>query len=154
MAKYRTAQGKVVDMSQLAAKNERTRAVGNMSVNARGDTIDGQGRIILPVTKKVGEKYQRTVSNRAANIVKRKQPVDSFTPIETGPAPETKVDLAELIEEELEFADTTEEDNEIEAIKAVEAAKALEASRAEAVKQKIKVKPASEAPDFFDPNAE
>lgn len=145
MAKYRTAQGKVVDMSQLAAKNERTRAVGNMSVNARGDTIDGQGRIILPVTKKVGEKYQRTVSNRAANIVKRKQ-VDSFTPIETAPAPETKVDLTE---EELEFLDTQEEDNEIEAIKA---AKELEASRAEAIKKKIQVKPASEAPDTFDPS--
>ncbi len=150
MAKYRTAQGKVVDMSQLAAKNERTRAVGNMSVNARGDTIDGQGRIILPVTKKVGEKYQRTVSNRAANIVKRKQ-VDSFTPIETAPAPETKV---ELTEEELEFLDTEAEDSEIEAIKAIEAAKALEAARAEEMKKKIKVKPASEAPEFFDPNAE
>jgi hypothetical protein len=145
MAKYRTAQGKVVDMSQLAAKNERTRAVGNMNVNARGDTIDGQGRIILPVTKKVGEKYQRTVSNRAANIVKRKQ-VDSFTPIESAPAPETKV---ELTEEELEFIDTREEDNEIEAIKS---AKALEASRAEAIKKKIQVKPASEAPDTFDPS--
>lgn len=145
MAKYRTAQGKVVDMSQLAAKNERTRAVGNMSVNARGDTIDGQGRIILPVTKKVGEKYQRTVSNRAANIVKRKQ-VDSFTPIESAPAPEAKI---ELTEEELEFLDTQEEDNEIEAIKA---AKALEASRAEAIKKKIQVKPASEAPDTFDPS--
>lgn len=147
MAKYRTAQGKVVDMSQLAAKNERTRAVGNMSVNARGDTIDGQGRIILPVTKKVGEKYQRTVSNRAANIVKRKQ-VDSFTPIESAPAPETKI---ELTEEELEFLDTQEEDNEIEAIKA---AKALEAARAAEAsgKNKIKIKPASEAPDSFDPS--
>jgi len=150
MAKYRTAQGKVIDMSQLAAKNERTRAVGNMSVNARGDTIDSHGKVILPVTKKVGDKYQRTVSNRAANIVKRKQ--DSFTPIETSPAPETKVDLSELVEEELEFLDTSDEDNEIEAIKAIEEAKALEASRAEAIKKKIKVKPASEAPDFFDPN--
>jgi hypothetical protein len=148
MAKYRTAQGKVVDMAQLAAKNERTRAVGNMSVNARGDTIDGQGRIILPVTKKVGEKYQRTVSNRAANIVKRKQ-VDSFTPIESAPAPETKIDLSEFADEELEFLDTSEEDNAIEAIKA---AKALEAARAEASKKKIQVKPASEAPEFFDPS--
>jgi hypothetical protein len=148
MAKYRTAQGKVVDMSQLAAKNERTRAVGNMSVNARGDTIDGTGRVTLPVTKKVGEKYQRTVSNRAANIVKRKQ-VDSFTPIESSPAPEAKI---ELTEEELEFLDTDTEDSEIEAIKAIEMAKALEAARAEESKKKIKVKPASEAPDTFDPS--
>jgi hypothetical protein len=140
-------------MSQLAAKNENTRAVGNMSVNARGDTIDGQGRVILPVTKKVGEKYQRTVSNRAANIVKRKQ-VDVATPVGTGPVPEVKADVEEFLEEELEFLDTAGEDVEIEAIKAVEVAKALEASMAQASKKKIQVKPASEAPDSFDPNAE
>lgn len=148
MAKYRTAQGKVIDMSQLAAKNEKVRAVGNMSVNARGDTIDGQGRVVLPVTKKVGDKYQKTVSNRAANLVKRKQQ-DSFTPIET--ASETKVDLAELVEEETEFFDTAEEDAEIERIKAIEEGKALEAQKAASAKKKIEIKPASEAPDFFEP---
>ena len=149
MAKYTTAMGKVVDMSQLAAKNERARAVGNMSVNARGDTIDATGKIILPVTKKVGDRYQKTVSNRAANIVKKKQ--DSFTPIETTPAPETKIDLTELVEEELEFLDTSEEDEAIDRIKAIEAAKALEADLVQASK-KIKIKPASEAPDSFDPS--
>jgi hypothetical protein len=150
MAKYRTAMGKVVDMSQLAAKNERSRAVGNMSVNARGDTIDATGKIVLPVTKKVGDRYQKTVSNRAANIVKKKQ-VDSFTPIETAPAPETKIDLTELVEEELEFLDTSEEDEAIDRIKAIEAAKALEANLVQESK-KIKIKPASEAPDSFDPS--
>ena len=150
MAKYRTAMGKVVDMSQLAAKNERARAVGNMSVNARGDTIDATGKIVLPVTKKVGDRYQKTVSNRAANIVKKKQ-VDSFTPIETAPAPETKIDLTELVEEELEFLDTSEEDEAIDRIKAIEAAKALEANLVQESK-KIKIKPASEAPDSFDPS--
>ena len=149
MAKYRTAMGKVVDMSQLAAKNERARAVGNMSVNARGDTIDATGKIVLPVTKKVGDRYQKTVSNRAANIVKKKQ--DSFTPIETAPAPETKIDLTELVEEELEFLDTTAEDEAIDRIKAIEAAKALEANLVQESK-KIKIKPASEAPDSFDPS--
>jgi lipoate-protein ligase A len=145
MAKYRTAQGKVVDMAQLATKNERTRAVGNMSVNARGDTIDGTGKIILPVTKKTGDRYQRTVSNRAANLVQRKQKDELSESIA-----ETKVDLVEeLTAEELEFLNTEEEDNEIEAIKA---AKALEATRAEEIKKKIRVKPASEAPDTFDPS--
>jgi hypothetical protein len=153
MSRYRTAQGKVVDMSQLAARNENTRAVGNMSVNARGDTIDGTGKIILPVTKKVGEKYQRTVSNRAANIVKRKQ-TDIPTPLETGPIVESKAEVEEFLEEELEFLDTEEEDNEIDRIKVIEAAKALEANMAQASKKKIQVKPASEAPDSFDPNAE
>ena len=46
MSKYRTAQGKMVDMSALQAKNERTRAVGNMKVNARGDTIDSNGKLL------------------------------------------------------------------------------------------------------------
>lgn len=137
MTKYRTAQGKVIDMSQLAARNERTRAVGNMNVNARGDTIDSSGRVVLPVTKKVGNKYQKTVSNKAASIARRRE--QAFKPIETAPAPETKIDLSELVEEELEFADTTEEDLEIEAIKSAE------------VKQPFVVKPASEAPDFFEP---
>jgi hypothetical protein len=137
-------------MSQLAAKNERARAVGNMSVNARGDTIDATGKIVLPVTKKVGDRYQKTVSNRAANIVKKKQ-VDSFTPIESAPAPETKIDLSQLVEEELEFLDTTEEDETIDRIKAIEAAKALEANLVQESK-KIKIKPASEAPDSFDPS--
>jgi hypothetical protein len=46
MSKYRTAQGKLVDMSVLQAKNERTRAVGNMKVNARGDEIGEGGRVV------------------------------------------------------------------------------------------------------------
>ena len=37
---YRTAQGKTLDMAALRAKNEKTRAVGNVkNLNARGDTL-------------------------------------------------------------------------------------------------------------------
>ena len=32
MSQHRTAQGRMVDMSALAARNEKTRAVGNMKV--------------------------------------------------------------------------------------------------------------------------
>ena len=59
--KHRTAMGKTVDMSALQAKNERTRAVGNMNVNARGDTIDSTGKIIQPITSKVNDAYAKTV---------------------------------------------------------------------------------------------
>ena len=75
MGVYRTALGKTIDMSALAAKNEKTRAVGNMKVNARGDTIDGQGRVIEPVTSKVSKQYEKTVGNRSAQPVNRKPPV-------------------------------------------------------------------------------
>ena len=121
MGIYRTAQGKRLDMSILARKNERTRAVGNMSVNARGDTIDSQGRIIVPVTKKVGDKYQRTVSNRAAALSKRKE--DLMQPIETVASPESKIDITEeleLLAEELEIDELAEFEVEIEELKKAE----------------------------------
>ena len=43
---YRTAQGKSLNMETLALQNELTPAVGNSSVNARGDEIDSSGRIV------------------------------------------------------------------------------------------------------------
>lgn len=137
MGIYRTAQGKRLDMSTLARKNERVRAVGNMSVNARGDTIDSAGRVIVPVTKKVGAKYERTVSNRAARLAKRKE--DLMQPIEASVGPEKKLDIAEeielfqdipdiesdfeLLEEEQEIDDLAEFEVEIEEIKAKEVEK-------------------------------
>jgi hypothetical protein len=124
MGIYRTAQGKRLDMSVLARRNERVRAVGNMSVNARGDTIDNQGRVVVPVTKKVGDKYQRTVSSRAAKLTNRRE--ELLQPIETAPAPETKIDIAdelELLAEELEIDELAEFEVEIEELKKAEVEK-------------------------------
>lgn len=68
MALYTSAQGKSVDMSALVKKNEHVRAVGNIPVNARGDTIDVHGRIIEPVTAKISKKYNKTVANPSAQV--------------------------------------------------------------------------------------
>lgn len=133
MSKYRTAMGRTLDMASLAAKNEKARAVGNMSVNARGDTIDAEGKVVVPVTKKVGDKYQKTVMNRAANLVKK----GNRQPVETRPAP-IPVPEEELTKEELELEEAFEEEMEVEKIKAQET-------------QEYIVKPASEAPDFYKP---
>ncbi len=110
MKNYRTAMGKQVDMAALAAKNERVRAVGNMKVNARGDTIDPTGKIIVPVTQKVGDKYQKTVGNKSAQPVKQKPqpPVKQQKPKQ------------ELTKEEIELNSTFDDDLEIEKIKAQE----------------------------------
>jgi hypothetical protein len=82
MAKnYRTAQGKTIDMSALAAKNEKVRAVGlNMRVNARGDTIDQYNKVVVPVTQKVGEKYQKTVGNKSAQARSKTNPAPAAPP--------------------------------------------------------------------------
>jgi hypothetical protein len=112
MAIYKTAMGKVVDMAALAAKNEKTRAVGNMKVNARGDTIDAQGRIIKSATVKANDSYNRTVGNRSA------QPVRTNTKPSAPPKP--KIDFSELTEIEREIEENLEEELEIEKIKAQE----------------------------------
>lgn len=110
MSKFRTAMGKVIDMNALVAKNEKTRAVGNMNVNARGDTIDSTNRVIKPKTSKVNDSYAKTVGNRSAQPVKSKP---------TAP-PKPTVDLSQLTEAEKEFELDTELDDEIAAIKAKE----------------------------------
>ena len=43
---YKSAMGKPVDLGSLILQNEGVRAVGNMNVNARGDLLDGNNRVI------------------------------------------------------------------------------------------------------------
>ena len=56
---YRSANGKPVDMGALRLKNEKTRAVGNMKVNARGDEINERAQVIRKKTEQVSNQYQR-----------------------------------------------------------------------------------------------
>jgi len=113
MSKHRTAMGKVIDMSALQAKNEKTRAVGNMKVNARGDTIDSHGRVIQSVTNKVNNSYSQTVGNRSAQVVK-KAPAQKIQP------DKPKINPNELTAAELELESGYEDDLEVEKIKAQE----------------------------------
>lgn len=56
---YRSANGKVVDMGALRLKNERTRAVGNMKVNARGDMVNEKNQVIRQKNEQVKNQYNR-----------------------------------------------------------------------------------------------
>lgn len=62
MSKFHTAMGRELDMSALASKNERVRAVGNMNVNARGDVLDSQNQIIEDNNTRVNNIYNKTVA--------------------------------------------------------------------------------------------
>ena len=109
MKNYRSAMGKTIDMAALASRNEHTRAVGNMRVNARGDTIDANGRIIKPVTDKVNEAYGKTVGNKSAQVKRT-----------VTPKPKIK---EELTIAEIELEESFEDDVEVEQIKAEEVKK-------------------------------
>lgn len=108
MSNYRTAMGKSIDMSALAARNEKTRAVGNMKVNARGDTIDAHGRVIKSATNKVNEQYARTVQDKARNPTYEPIVADKIVPKE------------ELTKEELDLDRELDDDEIAEQIKAME----------------------------------
>jgi hypothetical protein len=63
---YKSAMGRVVDLGALMLENENTRAVGNMNVNARGDTLDSANRVIESKPKQVQKHYQRQSTNTSA----------------------------------------------------------------------------------------
>ena len=108
MSIYRTAMGKTVDMAALATKNEKVRAVSNVkNINARGDTIDVHGKIIVPVTEKTNNMYANTVGNRSAHVTKNpaRNParLKPEQPIITEPLTEVEKELEAAFEEDLEI---------------------------------------------------
>lgn len=64
---YKTANGKTLDMRGLALKNEQTRAVGNMKVNARGDVIDDAGLVTHAKPQQLHTQYSQQVQITKGN---------------------------------------------------------------------------------------
>ena len=60
--RYRTAQGKAVDLDSLILVNERTIAVGNMGINARGDEL-GPGGVVVNKRNQVMDDYYKLNTN-------------------------------------------------------------------------------------------
>lgn len=87
---YRTAQGKLVDMGALMLQNEGTRAVGNMNVNARGDVVDSDNKVIdkknhqvrRQMSKQVSQRLSPTSSKASAILQQNQLEADEF-PVET-----------------------------------------------------------------------
>jgi hypothetical protein len=67
--RYRTAQGKAVDLDGLILVNEKTIAVGNMGVNARGDEL-GPGGIVLNTRNQVMDDYYKLNTNSTGSQAK------------------------------------------------------------------------------------
>jgi hypothetical protein len=64
---YQTAQGQSVDLGAIVLKNEHVRAVGNMNVNARGDKIDGDNRVVDERSQQTQRQAERTTV-KATNV--------------------------------------------------------------------------------------
>lgn len=74
---YRTMQGRMVDIEKLRASNENVKAVGNMSVNARGDVLGAGGQIIKSKEEQMKEYYNAPkgqVSDDRTSSVRESKP--------------------------------------------------------------------------------
>lgn len=99
---YKSAMGKTIDMGALMLQNEQTRSVGNMNVNARGDMLDSQNRVVETRSRQAQRKYQKQsintsnipVSNGTIHARNRKknvdQPEDTFSDM---PEEELELDM-------------------------------------------------------------
>lgn len=65
---YRTAQGRIVDLGAMMVQNETVRAVGNMNVNARGDIIDSQDRVLATRGEQVNKNLNRQTNANSGPI--------------------------------------------------------------------------------------
>jgi glycyl-tRNA synthetase (class II) len=62
---YRSAQGQLINFDALILMNEKAQAVGNMQVNANGDDIGPDGKIIKTREQKMKEYYN---ANQQQNV--------------------------------------------------------------------------------------
>lgn len=81
MAKYRTAQGKELDIQAMMLTNEKTIAVGNARMNARGDLLGNGGKIVKTREELAAEYYEN--DPKAVTKVSLKNNLDEQIPAKT-----------------------------------------------------------------------
>lgn len=55
------ARGKSIDMNLLRKQNEKIRAISNVKLNARGDTIDSNNKVVQSINQRVQQQYDAQV---------------------------------------------------------------------------------------------
>jgi len=114
-SRYKTHKGREFNMSAFAEKNGDTRAVGNSSMNARGDIIDAKGNVKIPTQTisralaDVKNNENKAVSLKADESimpVKHQAVVaDDIIAPKTGVVKTREVNTIEGLATEIEFAD-------------------------------------------------
>ena len=80
MSRHTTFRGVTIDMDAMRRENEKTTAVGNMKVNARGDLI--KGGVVTKTAEQIARENHRVKSAVIKASIKGDMPkID--TPIET-----------------------------------------------------------------------
>ena len=90
---YRSAQGKSVDLGTIMLQNEHVRAVGNMNVNARGDRLDSNNKVLETKPRQIQRQNARTTNVGATEVhtssIKARRQAAREPKTETSVAPST-----------------------------------------------------------------
>ena len=68
---YTSVRGKEIDMEKLSLRNEKTPAVGNMRVNARGDKLGEGGKIVRTREQVLQDFYAQNPSAQHEEVAVR-----------------------------------------------------------------------------------
>lgn len=115
--RVKSARGKIVDMAALAAKNETTRAVGNVPMNARGDRINPDGSVrvkaedIARAAKNQKEEAKQVALSDPKPLRKAKRPETPVKPNIVNKATKTRDDGTKYVE--IEYDDGSIETKEV-----------------------------------------
>jgi hypothetical protein len=92
----RSARGRIVDLGALAAQNEKTRAVGNVPMNARGDRLDAKGNVKTKV-EDIARVTQTVKTTPKETAVSDPVPITSNSPQEQETIPEPGPEIVSKI---------------------------------------------------------
>lgn len=112
---HKTARGRPIDMDSIIKQHQETVAVSNSKVNARGDILDKNNQVLVPVEKLARMQQQitsppvETKISETENITKRKKSAIK-KPKEVGRVTKTDKDGNDITEVEYD-------DGSIEVIK-------------------------------------
>jgi len=92
MSKHITSKGKVIDMESVIAQQGESPAIGNMSVNGKGDLLGPGGKIIKTADQRARDHYKNVDGSESEQVsIKNAQP--SFGGVNATPSdlsPEVK----------------------------------------------------------------
>lgn len=104
MSKHVSYRGVTMDMDSLRRENEKTTAIGNMKVNARGDQI--KGGVITKTADQIARENHRVQSAVVSTGLKGKQPTATGITVDPPkPAVKTPVKATKTREVELPSGD-------------------------------------------------
>lgn len=99
--RVRTARGKMIDMAAISAKHENTKAVGNVSMNARGDRLNPDGSVKV-TAEQVARTHHNIKTPPQETAISDPKPLQPKPVAEPAPQPEP---VAETVPAEDPFAE-------------------------------------------------